>query len=127
MREKMFSILMICFFILTGFQSSTVQDAVINGFKNNDSKSIVKHFNTSVSLSLNGEERISTKFQSEQLLNEFFKENKVSAIKAVSSGSNNTVNNYLLFTIKVGKEDLEVMVKLLEIKGEPTVVEFKIY
>lgn len=123
----MFSYFVVCLFVLTGFQETTIQDAVFNGLKNNDSKALVKHFSTSVSLSLKGEDRISTKFQAEQLLNEFFKENRVSSIKTVSSGGSNPANNYVFFNIKAGKDDLQAVVKFLEIKGELTVVEFKIY
>lgn len=123
----MFSCAVFCLFVLTGFQEASIQEVILNGLKNNDSKSLVKHFSSSVSLSLHGEDRISTRFQSEQLLNEFFKLHKISSIKTVSTGGNEHANNYVVYSIKAGKEDLEVVVKFLEIKGEPTVVEFKIY
>lgn len=119
-------LLLFCF-LSTGLREQSVQHSVLNVLKNNDSKSLVKHFNKSVNLALKGEERILTKFQSELLLSEFFRNNRITAIKAISSGRNKQSSTYVVYAIQTEKENLQVVVKFMEIKGETSIMEFKVY
>lgn len=113
--------------IWTSFQESNISDIVFNGLKANDSKAIVKHFNSTVNLVLKGEDRVSSKFQAELLLFDFFKSNRISSIKLKSSGGGKQGSSYFVYSIQVGKEDLQVIVKFMEIKGEASIIKFKIY
>jgi len=114
--------------MLCSFQpKNDLIENIFEALKNNQSKSIVKYFGSSVNLSLNGEERMSTKFQSELLLDQFFKEYPINSIKVVSSGGNQQSNSYIVYAIKAPKDSFQVVVKFMEIKGESSIFEFKIY
>lgn len=127
MLNYIYSLLGSCFILLTSFQSENVQVAVYQGLKNNDGKLIVKHFGSTVNLSLKGEERLSTKYQSELILTEFLKNNKIDSLKLLSNVGEKQANSYVMYEIKTQKKKFQVVVKFMEIKGETFIVEFKIY
>ena len=113
--------------MLFSFQIPKVYSNILEGLKKNDSKAVVKYFGSTVNLSLNGQDRISTKFQSELILNNFFKDYPINTIKIVSNGGNGQSTSYVVYGIKTIKENFQIVVKFMEIKGETTVVEFKMY
>lgn len=62
MFKFVFPFLVVIFVVSSGFQAHNVCNNILEGLKNNDSKALVKHFGSTVNLSLKGEERITTKF-----------------------------------------------------------------
>lgn len=114
-------------FVLTSFQESSVQTEVFNALKNNDSKALVKNFNNTINLSIKGEDRVASQFQAGLLLADFFKINKITSIQLKSSGNIKQGSFYAVFSIQMDKEDLQALVKFMEIKGKPYIIEFKIY
>ncbi len=127
MSKCILSYLLGAFLLLCGFNEPEIQLNIFNGLKSCDSKVIVKHFSSRVNLSLKGNEIISNKFQSERLLSDFLKDNRIAAIETTGSGGNKQGSTYVVYEIKTAKEDLQVIVKFMEIKGEASVVEFKVY
>lgn len=119
--------LLLIFVALTGFQTPSIQTIILEGLKTNDSKAIVKHFGSSVNLSLKGEERIASKFQSELMIHDFLKDNPIKSVKVNTSGGNKQSATYTVYVVTTAKESVQVAVKFMEIKGETAVVEFKIY
>ena len=108
------------------FQEKHIEDAILLGLKNNNSKAIVKHFGTTVSFFINGEDKILNKFQVEKVLSDFLQNNKVRTVEMAPHSKKGQANKYSLYTVKTNKDNYQVVVKFMEIKGEATVVEFKV-
>lgn len=118
---------LLCSFIfLLSFQTQSIQNLILSSLKSNDSKTLVKYFSPNVNLSLNGEEKILNKFQAELLLTDFFKNNRITNIKMLSSNGNKQSKLYAVYSMQTAKDNFQIVVKFMEIKGETLVIEFKV-
>ena len=89
--------------------------------KNSDTKRLSVIFDTSVNISLKREEGVYTKFQAELLLNDFFRTNKVGALKEMQR-ANNSSTSFVVYSMKANSNTYRVFIKFVQSKNK----EFKI-
>ncbi|MBE8720988.1 DUF4783 domain-containing protein [Sphingobacterium pedocola] len=117
------------FIVVITLQSFVVGDIhvdIYNGLKNNNSKALSQHFATTLSLSINKEESVYSKFQAELLLSDFFRMNKTVELKQVQKVSGNSISKHLIYNLKTAKKSYRVFVKLIDNRGEFNISELRI-
>lgn len=119
--------LVLCALSLFSFGGADITSNILTGFKNNDSKSISKHFASSLNLSINKEENVYTKFQAEMLLVDFFRNNKTVSVKNIQRAqSSDNSNKFLIYSLKTNVKSYRVFIKLLEVNGDIDISELRI-
>ncbi|WP_229707645.1 DUF4783 domain-containing protein [Sphingobacterium alkalisoli] len=111
---------------LQSFVEGNIHADIYNGLKNGNSKTLSKHFASTLSLSINKEESVYSKFQAELVLNDFFRANKITELKHLQKVAGNSSNKYLIYSLKTIKKSYRVFVKLIDIKGDFTISELRI-
>lgn len=114
------------FVLLFAFQATDINSIVIQGLKGNNAKALTKSFSSSVTLSIHREEQVVTRFQSELLLSDFFRQHKVTEVKRVTAEGNSPSNRYFIYSIKTTKRNFRVLVKVIELKGAASISELRI-
>ncbi|MDR2285532.1 MAG: DUF4783 domain-containing protein [Sphingobacterium sp.] len=112
--------------LLFAFQATDINSIVIQALKGNNAKALTKSFSSSVTLSVNREEQVVTRFQSELLLADFFRQHKVTEVKRVTAAGNSPSNRYFIYSIKTTKRNFRVLVKVIELKGAASISELRI-
>lgn len=125
-RTIVFCIFLLLFGLMSSFQTSDLNMVLSQGLKSSNAKAISKYFSSSINLSINKEEQVVTRFQGELLLADFFRQNKVSEVKRVTSAGNSQSNRYFIYSIKTTKRNFRVLVKVIELKGATSISELRI-
>jgi hypothetical protein len=120
----MFMLIMVM--MLQSFVVGNIQADIYNGLKNSNSKSLSKHFASTLSLSINKEESVYSKFQAELVLSDFFKTNKTMELKHVQKVTGNPSSKYLIYNLKTAKKSYRVFVKLIDNNGDFHISELRI-
>ncbi|PRD56965.1 DUF4783 domain-containing protein [Sphingobacterium gobiense] len=89
--------------------------------KEGNAKKLANVFDNSVHLSVKRDEGAFTKFQAELLLNDFFRTNKVDAVKEVQRANNSTAA-FAVFSLKSNSKNYRVFIKFVQSNNK----EFKI-
>lgn len=111
---------------LSSFQVGDIRSNISRALKNGDSKSISSNFSSSINLVINREENMTSKFQAELILQDFFNQNKISDVKVISGNTQNSSNKYLIYEVQTAKKSRRILIKLIEIKGSSYISEFRI-
>lgn len=114
------------FILLCAFQVTDINSLVIQALKGNNAKALTKSFSSSITLSINREEQVVTRFQGELLLADFFRQYKVIEVKRMTAAGNSPSNRYFIYSIKTTKQNFRVLVKVIELKGAASISELRI-
>ena len=113
-------------FLLSSFQVTDISNNISQGLKANNAKAIIKYFSSSISLSIDKEEQVVTRFQGELLLADFFRQYKVTEVKRLTASGGNQSNRYFIYNVKTAKKNFRVLVKVIELKGAASISELRI-
>ncbi|SKB97510.1 protein of unknown function [Sphingobacterium nematocida] len=113
-------------FLLSSFQITDISNNISQGLKANNAKAIAKYFSSSISLSIDKEEQVVTRFQGELLLADFFRQYKVTEVKRLTASGGNQSNRYFIYNVKTAKRNFRVLVKVIELKGAASISELRI-
>ncbi len=111
---------------LQSFVVGDIHADIYNGLKNSNSKSLSKHFASTLSLSIDKEESVYSKFQAELVLTDFFRTNKTTELKHVQKVTGNPNNKYLIYNLKTAKKSYRIFVKLIDNNGNFNISELRI-
>lgn len=112
--------------LFCAFQVTDINSLVVQALKGNNTKALTKSFSSSITLSINREEQVVTRFQGELLLTDFFRQQKVTEVKRVTAAGNSPSNRYFIYSIKTTKQNFRVLVKVIELKGTAAISELRI-
>lgn len=132
MRILYFNTIFFIFFLISAFakpsfsSSIDLNDEILVCLKNGDVKGLVRYFNSSINLSLNREEGYYSKFQSELILNEFFRSNKPRELKQIQKISNNSNNLYMIYQMKTDSKNYRIFLRMIKVEGEMKITEIRI-
>ncbi len=112
--------------LLCSFQIINLNNNIIQGLKANNAKAVAKYFSSSISLSIDKEEQVVTRFQGELLLADFFRQHKVTEVKRVTASGGNQSNRYFIYNVKTANRNFRVLVKVIELKGAASISELRI-
>ncbi|MGN0001871.1 MAG: DUF4783 domain-containing protein [Sphingobacterium composti] len=105
--------------------SGEIDKSVLTALEKGDAKELSKFFTSSIKISIHKNDQIATKYQSELILDHYFKENKLQDIKK-SSLANNSHGNYLIYDVKTQNKSVRVFVKIVKLKNSEYISELRI-
>lgn len=111
------------FAVNTSFEE--VVKNVSDALKEGNAKKMGAIFDNNVNLSLKGDEGAYTKFQTELLLNDFFRTNKVNELKEVQR-ANNASTSFVVFSLKTSSKSYRVFLKFVQSNKEIRIAEIRI-
>lgn len=111
------------FAVNTSFEE--VVKNVSDALKEGNAKKMAAFFDNNVNLSLKRDEGAYTKFQTELLLNDFFRTNKVNELKEVQR-ANNASTSFVVFSLKTSSKSYRVFLKFVQSSKEIRIAEIRI-
>lgn len=115
-------------FFLSIFQldiNNDLEKAVLSALEKGKGKELSKHFNSSVRISINQDNRLTTKFQAELILVDYLNSNKLVDIKR-STLSGDIGKQCLVFNAVSNRKQVRIFMKLVNLKGTDYISEFRI-
>lgn len=103
-----------------------MREKLITHFKNGNAKEFVKYFGPSVHLRISNEEGYYSKFQSELILEEFFKRDKPIEVKQIQNITSHNNNQYLIFQYQTKSKKHRIFLKLSFVDESMLISEIRI-
>ena len=104
-----------------------MDEQLLRYLKNGQAKALVSHFNSSVNLIIEKEEGHYSKFQSELILDDFFRHKKVEDVKVVQSvAANNGGARYVVYQLKTSQKTYRVFLRMIRVDDEFFISEVRI-
>jgi len=116
----------LCCLSLLGYAQTEVFAPIKEALKTGSAKELVKHFNASVDIDLDGDERTYSKAQAELVMRDFFKKHAVSDFNIVHNGSSK--DHGLKFAIgryESAGESYNVLIRVKEVDNVHLIHEIK--
>lgn len=113
------------FSLFSSYDSSEIDKSVALALKKGNAKELSKLFTSSIKLSIHKGEQIATKYQSELILDQYFKANKIQKIQKSSVGTNSQ-NNCLIYDIRTQNKSVRIFVKVVKLKNTEYISELRI-
>ncbi|MBI1770145.1 MAG: DUF4783 domain-containing protein [Bacteroidetes bacterium] len=104
--------------LLTGLQSRSqnIFEPMKNALKTGDAKELVKYFNTSIDLNLEGELNTYSKAQAEFVLRDFFKKHSPSDFNIDHTGSSKAGLQFAIGKYQSGNDSYYVLMRAREVE-----------
>jgi hypothetical protein len=111
---------LVCFFILIGIQgfSQELFNPMKDALKTGNAKEVVKFFNTSVDMNVEGNVDTYSKAQAEFVLRDFFKKHPVSDFNIVHTGSSKGGLQFAIGRYVSNGDNYNVLLRVKEVGGE---------
>jgi hypothetical protein len=111
---------LVCFFILIGTQgfSQELFNPMKDALKTGNAKEVVKFFNTSVDMNVEGNVDTYSKAQAEFVLRDFFKKHPVSDFNIVHTGSSKGGLQFAIGRYVSNGDNYNVLLRVKEVGGE---------
>lgn len=119
------NIIFLVFSLFNVSDSGEIDKSVLTALEKGDAKELSKFFTSSIKISIHKNDQIATKYQSELILDHYFKENKLQDIKK-SSLANNSHGNCLIYDVKTQNKSVRVFVKIVKLKNSEYISELRI-
>lgn len=112
--------------VVVDFQRE-MDEQLLRYLKSGQAKGLVSYFNSSVNLIIEKEEGHYSKFQSELILDDFFRHKKVEDVKVVQSvAANNGGARYLVYQLKTSQKTYRVFLRMIRVDDEFFISEVRI-
>ena len=120
--------LIIGIFLIIGLSSfiNPISDEIATAIKTGDAKTIAKHFNKSVDLSIPENEGAFSKTQAELILKTFFSKNTPSDFKIVHNGDSKNNSHYSIGNLTTSKGIFRTYILYKEVNKTVTILELRI-
>lgn len=111
--------LIVC--LLVAFREGSAQSTIFNPMKDavkaGNAKELVKYFNTSIVLNLEGEVATYSKAQAEFVLRDFFKKHAATDFTIVHSGSSKGGLQFAIGKFQSGADSFNVLMRMREVEN----------
>lgn len=105
--------------------SHDLEKSILSALNRGNGKEISKYFNSSVRISIHADNRLATKFQAELILVDYLNRNKLVDIKK-STPNGDVGKNCVILDAVSNKKKVRIFIKLVNLKGEDYISEFRI-
>lgn len=122
--KKIFIVLLV--FLSTGLFALPLSTSIINALKMGNATELSRYFETSIDLSIPGNEGAFSKTQSELILKNFFIKNQPSNFKIMHSGDSKNNTHYSIGTLTTAKANYRVYILYKETGTVTTILELRI-
>ena len=102
-----------------------LENRLLSALEKGNSKELSKHFTSSVRMSVNQDSRLTTKFQAELILEDYFNNNKLVNIKK-SDVSEELSKQCIVFEAVSNRRKVRIFIKFVQLKGTDYISEFRI-
>lgn len=102
-----------------------LENRLLSALEKGNSKELSKHFTSSVRMSVNQDSRLTTKFQAELILEDYFNNNKLVNIKK-SDVSEELSKQFIVFEAVSNRRKVRIFIKFVQLKGTDYISEFRI-
>jgi hypothetical protein len=111
---------LVCFFILIGIQgfSQELFNPMKDALRTGNAKEVIKFFNTSVDMNVEGNVDTYSKAQAEFVLRDFFKKHPVSDFDIVHTGSSKGGLQFAIGRYVSNGDNYNVLLRVKEVGGE---------
>ena len=113
------------FLSLTGWSQTEIFSPMKDALKAGSAKELVKHFNESVDIDLDGDERTYSKAQAELVLRDFFKKHVVNDFNILHDGASKGGLQYAIGRYVSAAESYNVLIRVKEVGGTHLIHEIK--
>jgi hypothetical protein len=114
-----------CVGCLTGWTQTDIFTPMKDALKAGSAKELVKHFNESVDIDLDGDERTYSKAQAELVLRDFFKKHAVTDFNILHDGASKGGLQYAIGLYVSSGESYNVLIRVREIGSAHLIHEIK--
>lgn len=108
------------------FCLADINSEIMLHLKNGNAKGLVKHFSSSVNLSIDKDEGYYSKFQSELILEDFFRSNKPEEVKQIQKIAQTSNNQYLIYQLQTKSRKFRIFLKMNMVDNEMKVIEMRV-
>ena len=108
------------------FNATPISDDLIKAFKNGDATTIANYFDTSVDLTIPGNEGVFSNTQAKLVLKTFFLKNKPIDFTVVHNGDSKNNSHYTIGNLKTLTGTFRTYVLYKEVDKKVTILELKI-
>lgn len=120
--------LLVLFTVIGAFSFclADINSEIMLHLKNGNAKGLVKHFSSSVNLSIDKDEGYYSKFQSELILEDFFRNNKPEEVKQIQKIAQTSNNQYLIYQLQTKSRKFRIFLKMNLVDSEMKVIEMRV-
>ena len=108
------------------FDATPISSDLIAAFKSGDAEGIANYFDTSVDLSIPGDEGVYSSIQAKLVLKTFFLKNKPTDFTVVHNGDSKNNSHYSICNLTTQKGTYRVYILYKEVAKKVTILELKI-
>jgi Domain of unknown function (DUF4783) len=110
---------------IAGWAQQDVFTPMKDALKAGSAKELVKYFNQSIDIDLDGDERTYSKVQAELVLREFFKKHVVTDFNIIHNGSSKGGLQYIIGSYISGADRYNVLIRVKDVENEHLIHEIK--
>jgi hypothetical protein len=116
--------LMLWFFVNPLVSSGQISEQIISGLKTGDAKKVASHFNENIELVIIDRELVCSQAQGEQILKDFFGQNKPLDFKITHQGGDDS--SYAIGKMQTGNGNFRIYITLKSKSGKSQIVQLRI-
>jgi len=110
LMKKVVFVLLTVFACISFASSQTAVDVISNALKNGDAPALSAYFHTTIDLTVVQKQATYSKSQAEQVVKNFFSENKPSAFTVNHNGTSGEGSKYIIGTLTTSSGDFRVYI-----------------